>query len=392
MFINLLKRFLKNDFLFFRSLYGRARYVDFTNKRKFRYLRLFSNIFIFIIKILLSKIIVFLAKKNTSKKNNNILIVDYVPNINRVYNFENKLNPYHILIYYSKSLNLKSKRKRELKLYLIRILLNNIEFDSLIFDCKALIIFEGDRSQDMIRGYLAKALNKKVILIERSSYISNKINPLQSNYQITDYLSFSKSIVQRIKCYSPSDIKWHLIKNHQIRIDHKDISKNKKKDIYFVGQPNLHKPKDYLCKMVQPLSENSYKKTISKIFNEIIISNNYNLFYIKHPYEEKPNFLDEKIKVITHENLTINYRDIIIGFYSSLLYQYLSNGIRIILLGDNYKKLIFHKLKNSNDLIKNYPITNNKTLFLPLIDSFKDNLKINTFSAKDFISKIKEIL
>ena len=59
---------LKNDFLFFRSLLERALYVDFVNKKKFRFLKIFSNTTIAFLQFFLSKLIVFAAKSNYPKK------------------------------------------------------------------------------------------------------------------------------------------------------------------------------------------------------------------------------------------------------------------------------------------------------------------------------------
>ena len=190
---------LKNDFLFFRSLLERALYVDFVNKKKFRFLKIFSNTTIAFLQFFISKLIVFAAKSNYPKKKNIILITDYIPNINKFYNFESELISDFDLIFYSKVSKNNKVLKRDIKIFLLKYLLKNIHFDSLIFDCKALIIFEGDRPSDMIRGFIAKSLNKKVILIERSAYIFNKINPNQSNYQITNYLSYSNTLINRIR-------------------------------------------------------------------------------------------------------------------------------------------------------------------------------------------------
>ena len=387
---------LKNDFLFFRSLLERALYVDFVNKKKFRFLKIFSNTTIAFLQFFISKLIVFAAKSNYPKKKNIILITDYIPNINKLYNFESELISDFDLIFYSKVSKNNKVLKRDIKIFLLKYLLKNIHFDSLIFDCKALIIFEGDRPSDMIRGFIAKSLNKKVILIERSAYIFNKINPNQSNYQITNYLSYSNTLINRIRRFSQSNIKWHLVKDPHIRIENIDNLKSKKINIYFVGQPYLNDPKDYFFKIMQPLSSNEYEDRISGIFDEIYNSNKYNIFYIRHPCEDKPKFFNKNIKIISLKNLTINYRDIVIGFCSSLLYQYYSCGIRIVLLGDNYNKLIFEILKENNPLMKHFPITNKRSLFLPFIENYEFNSKLNSKfnndDSKDFSLKIKEIL
>ena len=144
--------------------------------------------------------------------------------------------------------------------------------------------------------------------------------------------------------------------------------------------------------MIQPLSSNAYEDRISTIFNEIYNSNKFKISYIKHPYEEEPKFFNKNIDIISLDNLTVNYKDIVIGFCSSLLYQYYSRGIRIVLLGVDYNKLIFGKLKENNSLMKHFPITEKKYLFLPFIENYKLNSKCNNDDSKEFAHKIKEIL
>ena len=328
---------------FFKSIYYRYCYtINLKSNNRYVFLKK-KYLFIKTLEIVFLSWFIILSSKHNSK-NNIILINDNVPRLQKFIDLQfltaNTNFRFILSSEFKNSLFLRKKKNFMRKIHdiLLNYILGRKSFNNIILDCDGILLFEGDRVDDMIMGFILKNIGKKVILIQRSGYINNNLSGAQVNYQITDFLSLSKFDIERLRKYSNKEINWYLINDPYLKIK----NHSSKRRVFFVGQPFIESPNNELALKIQTLKVEEYQKKILNILR-FFKSKGYKVIYLTHPLELNPNYLDKDISIKYIDQIYFNRNDIAIGYYSSLLCQLYFCKIQIILLGKNYDNLIFKK-------------------------------------------------